>query len=170
MTKPSPSRTRSSFPRRIDSAEQSHSRPTHQNHPAPERAFGDNISHRPAWIRCHPAGPPPGRAEPAAETAHLLARVRTSMPGIGVRTGARILLEVGDGTTFGTPSHPASHAGLASVTRRSILSIPGEHPPKAPTNSSNARSSSPCSPPSHIRRRWPYHDRKGAQGKKAGCY
>lgn len=60
--------------------------------------------------------------------AHPLARVLTSMPGIGVRTGARILLEVGDGSAFPTSGHLAAYAGLAPVTRRSGTSIRGEHP------------------------------------------
>ncbi|WP_435822898.1 IS110 family transposase, partial [Micromonospora arborensis] len=62
--------------------------------------------------------------------AHPLAGVLTSMPGIGVRTAARILLEVGDGTAFATPGHLAAYAGLAPVTRRSGSSIRGEHPPR----------------------------------------
>jgi transposase len=61
---------------------------------------------------------------------HPLAGVLTSMPGIGVRTAARILLEVGDGTAFPSPGHLAAYAGLAPVTRRSGSSIRGEHPPK----------------------------------------
>lgn len=60
--------------------------------------------------------------------AHPLSKVLTSMPGIGVRTGARILLEVGDGTAFPTSGHLAAYAGLAPVTRRSGTSIRGEHP------------------------------------------
>jgi transposase len=52
------------------------------------------------------------------------------MPGIGVRTGARILLEVGDASAFATSGHLAPYAGLAPVTRRSGSSIRGEHPPK----------------------------------------
>ncbi|GAB7007527.1 IS110 family transposase [Nocardioides sp. AN3] len=60
--------------------------------------------------------------------AHPLSRVLTSMPGIGVKTGARILLEVGDGSSFPTPGHLAAYAGLAPVTRRSGSSIRGEHP------------------------------------------
>jgi len=44
---------------------------------------------------------------------HPLSRVLTSMPGIGVRTGARILLEVGDGSAFAQPltwpPTPGSH-------------------------------------------------------------
>lgn len=62
--------------------------------------------------------------------AHPLAGVLTSMPGIGVRTAAQILLEVGDGTAFPTPGHLAAYAGLAPVTRRSGSSIRGEHPPR----------------------------------------
>src|SRR5262249_58945851 len=45
--------------------------------------------------------------------AHPLAPVLTSMPGIGVRTGARILLDVSDVTAFPTPGHLAAYAGLA---------------------------------------------------------
>ena len=62
--------------------------------------------------------------------AHPLAEVLTSMPGIGVRTAARILLEVGDATAFPTSGHLAAYAGLAPVTRRSGTSIRGEHPPR----------------------------------------
>ena len=62
--------------------------------------------------------------------AHPLAKVLTSMPGVGVRTAARILLEVGDGSAFPTSGHLAAFAGLAPVTRRSGTSIRGEHPPR----------------------------------------
>lgn len=62
--------------------------------------------------------------------AHPLAGVLTSMPGIGVRTPARILLEVGDGTAFPASGHLAAYAGLAPVTRLSGTSIRGEHPLK----------------------------------------
>lgn len=62
--------------------------------------------------------------------AHPLAKVLTSMPGVGVRTAARILLEVGDGSTFPTSGHLAAYAGLAPVTRRSGSSTRGEHPPQ----------------------------------------
>src|SRR5690606_3516074 len=34
--------------------------------------------------------------------SHPLSELLTSMPGIGVRTGARILIDVGDGTAFPT--------------------------------------------------------------------
>ncbi|TDD20609.1 IS110 family transposase [Actinomadura sp. KC06] len=62
--------------------------------------------------------------------AHPLARVLTSMPGFGVRTTARVLLEIGDGTSFPTSGHLAAYAGLAPVTRHSGTSIRGERPPK----------------------------------------
>ena len=60
--------------------------------------------------------------------AHPPAKVLTSMPGIGVRTAARLLLEVGDGSAFPTAGHLAAYAGLAPVTRRSGISIRGERP------------------------------------------
>lgn len=60
--------------------------------------------------------------------AHPLSKVPTSMPGVGVRTGARILIEVGDGGTFPTPGHLAAYAGLAPATRNSGSSIRGEQP------------------------------------------
>lgn len=73
------------------------------------------------------------RADAAKEVeemldAHPLAQVLMSMPGVGVRTGARILLEVGDASSFATPGHVAAYAGLAPVTAaqapRSAVSIP----------------------------------------------
>jgi transposase len=59
--------------------------------------------------------------------AHPLSPVLTSMPGVGVRTAARLLTEVA-GKPFPTAGHLASYAGLAPVTRRSGSSIRGEHP------------------------------------------
>jgi transposase len=98
--------------------------------------------------------------------AHPLAGVLTSMPGIGVRTAARILLEVGDGTSFPTSGHLAAYAGLAPVTRRSGTSIRGEHPPKGGNKqlkrafflSAFAALADPASRA--------YSDRKRAEGKK----
>ncbi|MEU1694524.1 IS110 family transposase [Streptomyces hirsutus] len=60
--------------------------------------------------------------------AHPLSAVLISMPGIGVRTAARILIDVGDGSAFATAGHLAAYAGLAPVTRASGSSIRGEHP------------------------------------------
>lgn len=59
--------------------------------------------------------------------AHPLGPVLISLPGIGTRTGARILAEIGDGTAFASGSKLAAYAGLAPVTRQSGTSIKGEH-------------------------------------------
>jgi transposase len=58
--------------------------------------------------------------------AHPLAKVLTSMPGVGFRTAIKILTIVGDGSAFPTAGHLAAYAGLAPVTRRSGTSIKGE--------------------------------------------
>ncbi len=86
--------------------------------------------------------------------------------GVGVRTAARILLEVGDGTAFPTPGHLPAFAGLAPVTRRSGASIRGEHPSRGGNKnlklafflSAFAALSDPVSRA--------YDDRKRDQGKK----
>jgi transposase len=98
--------------------------------------------------------------------AHPLSPVLISMPGVGVRTAARILLEVGDVASFPTSGHLAAYAGLAPVTRRSGTSIRGEHPPKGGNKqlkrafflSAFAALSDPASRT--------YYDRKRAEGKK----
>jgi transposase len=59
--------------------------------------------------------------------AHPLYSVLTSMPGVGVRTAARLLTEV-SAKAFASAAHLAAYAGLAPVTRRSGSSIRGEHP------------------------------------------
>ncbi len=58
---------------------------------------------------------------------HPQAPVLLSIPGIGARTGARILTEIGDVTRFPTAGHLAAYAGLAPVTKQSGRSINGEH-------------------------------------------
>ncbi|MDA2805691.1 IS110 family RNA-guided transposase [Nocardiopsis suaedae] len=62
--------------------------------------------------------------------AHPLSPVLTSMPGIGARTAAVLLVTVGDGTGFATAAHLASYAGLAPATKASGTSIHGEHAPR----------------------------------------
>jgi transposase len=59
-------------------------------------------------------------------TSHPSAPVLMSIPGIGARTGARILTEIGDINRFPTPGHLAAYAGLAPVTRQSGRSLNGE--------------------------------------------
>lgn len=56
---------------------------------------------------------------------HLL----TSLPGMGVRTTAAVIVAIGDGTTFPTAGHLASYAGLAPATKSSGTSVRGEHAP-----------------------------------------
>ena len=63
--------------------------------------------------------------------AHPLSQLLMSMPGVGIRTAARLLLDVGDATAFPTAGHLAAYAGLAPVTRRSGSSIRGEHHSRA---------------------------------------
>jgi transposase len=95
---------------------------------------------------------------------HPLAQVLTSMPGVGVRTAARILTEV-VGEDFPTAGHLAAYAGLAPVTRRSGSSIRGEHAPRGGNRrlkralflSAFAALSDPTSRA--------YHDRKRAEKK-----
>ncbi|MFI6360972.1 IS110 family transposase, partial [Streptomyces sp. NPDC050743] len=62
--------------------------------------------------------------------AHPLSKVLTSLPGVGVRTAAALLVTVGDGTSFPTAAHLASYAGLAPTTKSSGTSIHGEHAPR----------------------------------------
>ncbi len=59
--------------------------------------------------------------------AHPLHPVLTSMPGVGVRTAARLLIDVAT-RAFASAAHLAAYAGLAPVTRRSGTSIRGELP------------------------------------------
>ncbi|MFE3824853.1 transposase [Streptomyces sp. NPDC059092] len=56
---------------------------------------------------------------------HLL----TSLPGMGVRTTAAVIVAIGDGTAFPTAGHLASYSGLAPTTKSSGTSIRGEHAP-----------------------------------------
>lgn len=57
---------------------------------------------------------------------HPFGQVLVTLPGIGPRTGARILAEIGDGARFANGSKLASYAGLAPVTCQSGTSIRGE--------------------------------------------
>ena len=110
------------------------------------------------------------RTEIAVEVAalvadHPLEPIITSMPGVGVRTAARLITEV-SGKDFATASHLASYAGLTPVTRRSGSSIRGEHPSRRGNKtlkralflSAFAALSDPVSRT--------YYDRKIAQGKR----
>jgi transposase len=110
------------------------------------------------------------RDEIAAEVktlveANPLEAIITSMPGVGLRTAARVITEV-SGKEFASADHLASYAGLAPVTRRSGSSIRGEHPSRRGNKalkralflSAFAALSDPVSRT--------YYDRKIAQGKR----
>jgi len=58
--------------------------------------------------------------------AHPSGELLASLPGIGPRTGARILAEIGDGSAYANGSKPAAYAGLAPVTRQSGTTLAGE--------------------------------------------
>jgi transposase len=58
--------------------------------------------------------------------AHPFGELLQSLAGVGPRTGARILAEIGDGRRFANGSKLASYAGLAPVTRQSGTSLKGE--------------------------------------------
>jgi transposase len=98
--------------------------------------------------------------------AHPLAGVLTSMPGIGVRTAARILLEIGDISAFKSSGHLAAYAGIAPVTHSSGTSIKGEHP----TRSGNRKLKRAFFLAAFAALRDPtsrtYYNRKRAEGKK----
>jgi transposase len=57
--------------------------------------------------------------------AHPFGELLSSMPGVGARTGSRILAEIGDGSRFDNGDKLASYAGLAPVTRQSGKSVNG---------------------------------------------
>lgn len=57
--------------------------------------------------------------------AHPFGELLSTMPGIGPRTGARILAEIGDGSRFASGAKLASYAGLALVDRQSGTSLNG---------------------------------------------
>ncbi len=109
--------------------------------------------------------------------AHPLSVVLTSMPGIGVRTAARILLEVGDGSAFATAGHLAAYAGIAPVTHpirhliapvthRSGTSIRGEHPARFGNRKLKRAFFLSAFAALHDPASRAYYDRKRTEGKK----
>jgi transposase len=98
--------------------------------------------------------------------AHPFGKVLVSLPGIGRRTGARILAEIGDGTRFANGSKLASYAGLAPVTRQSGTSLKGE----SKSRRGNHRLKNAMFLAAFASLRDPesktFYDRKRAEGKK----
>jgi transposase len=98
--------------------------------------------------------------------AHPLSSVLISMPGIGIRTAARILLEVGDGSAFKSAGHLAAYAGIAPVTHRSGTSIRGEHPARSGNRKLKRALFLSAFAALHDPTSRSYYDRKRAEGKK----
>lgn len=98
--------------------------------------------------------------------AHPLSQLLMSMPGVGIRTAARLLLDIGDATAFPTAGHLAAYAGLAPVTRRSGSSIRGEHPSRAGNKHLKRALFLSAFAALHDPDSRAYYDRKRAAGKK----
>ena len=98
--------------------------------------------------------------------AHPLGPVLATLPGVGPRTGAKILAEVGDGTRFATGAQLAAYAGLAPVTRQSGSSVRGE----TQSRRGNHRLKNAMFLAAFASLRAPaskeFYDRKRAQGKR----
>ncbi|QOW01890.1 IS110 family RNA-guided transposase [Rhodococcus pyridinivorans] len=97
---------------------------------------------------------------------HPLSQVLTSMPGIGVRTAARILIEIGDGSDFASAGHLAAYAGIAPVTHRSGTSIRGEHPARSGNRKLKRALFLSAFAALHDPTSRAYYDRKRAEGKR----
>ena len=98
--------------------------------------------------------------------AHPFGELLSTMPGIGPRTGSRILAEIGDGTRFADGDRLASYAGLAPVTRQSGTSLKGE----SKSRRGNHRLNNAMFLAAFASLRYPesklFYDRKRAEGKK----
>jgi transposase len=94
------------------------------------------------------------------------AAILRSLPGIGPRLGARILVEIGDIRRFPSPAHLAAYAGLGPTPRQSGTSIKGNVPSRFGNHRLKnalflAAFASLRHPPSRS-----YYDRKRAGGKQ----
>lgn len=94
------------------------------------------------------------------------AKILLSLPGIGARTGARMLVEIGDIARFSTPSKLAAFAGLGPSDRQSGTSIRNAVPSRRGNHRLKnamfiAAFASLKHPPSRN-----YYDRKKAAGKR----
>jgi transposase len=96
-----------------------------------------------------------------------LSQVLMSMPGVGIKTAATILLTIGDAGTFTSAGHLAAYAGIAPVTRRSGTSIRGEFPARSGNKQlKNALFRSAWIASCHHPASKAYYQKKRAQGKK----
>lgn len=97
--------------------------------------------------------------------AHPLSAVLTSIPGVGARTAAVLLVTVGDGTAFPSAGHLASYAGLAPATKSSGTSIRGEHAPRTGNRVLKRAMFLSAFAALHDPRSRAYYDRQRARGK-----
>jgi transposase len=98
--------------------------------------------------------------------AHPFGQLLSTLPGIGPRTGSRILAEIGNGHRFANGDRLASYAGLAPVTRQSGKSLNGESKSRRGNHRLKnamflAAFASLRSPESKV-----FYDRKRAEGKR----
>lgn len=96
-----------------------------------------------------------------------LSQVFMSMPGVGIKTAATILLTIGDAGTFTSAGHLAAYTGIAPVTRRSGTSIRGEFPARSGNKQlKNALFRSARIANCHHPASKAYYQKKRDQGKK----
>lgn len=99
--------------------------------------------------------------------AHPLTQVLISLPGVGIKTAAAILLAAGDFSSFPGPGHLAAYAGIVPVTRRSGTSIRGEFPARSGHKQlKNALFRSAWVASCHDPVSKAYYEKKRAEGKK----
>jgi transposase len=98
--------------------------------------------------------------------AHPFGQLLATMPGIGPRTGARILAEIGDGSRFADGAKLAGYAGLAPAVRQSGRSLNSA----AQSRRGNHRLKNAMFLAAFASLRSPdsktFYDRKRAEGKK----
>jgi transposase len=96
-----------------------------------------------------------------------LSQVLMSKPGVGIKTAATILQTLGDASTFISPGHLATYAGIAPATRRSGNSIRGEFPARSGNKQlKNALFRSAWIASCHRPASKAYYQKKRSQGKK----
>ncbi|MGP5724370.1 IS110 family transposase [Arthrobacter rhombi] len=96
-----------------------------------------------------------------------LSTVLISMPGVGIKTAAAVLLAIGDGHGFRDAAHLAAYAGIAPTSRYSGTSIHGEHPSRSGNKAlKNALFRSAWVASCHDPISMAYYQRKRAEGKR----
>ena len=100
-----------------------------------------------------------------AELPHT--KILLSVPGVGIRTAARILMCVGDLSAFETPAQLASYAGICPQQRLSGVSINSSGPNRGGNKAlKNALWYCAFASIKNHERSRQYYDRKRAEGKR----